>query len=163
MTSARCALPVGYMCEVVLAQESYPEELAYRMIGELQQKIYSTYPKVREEESTERLAGARIVMSDICQRYNAMVGAAQEEDPETKQIEAERIREITEKIRGSNIHMNQAEDEKEIKLNVDSPNPESIYTRIKEIVDRNRKAVLILFIVACVVYIITAIVDSAIN
>ena len=75
------------------------------MLEELQEKIYSVFPRVKEPapapmgvaeqdgEQDESLAGARMFASDICQRYNAMVTDPQldaekkEDDVAEKRVE----------------------------------------------------------------------------
>ena len=151
------------LCRVlVLTRENYPEELALKMIKEVQEKVYTSYPKVKEEESTEMLTGVRIFMSDICNKYNSMIPTAQEDDVEAKQIEAERIKELGDRIKLSQIHI--IEDNKDLGTNIGSSTPsENRYERVEGTVERNRNALLVLFILACGIYIITAILDSTIN
>ena len=86
---------------VALTQSNYPVNLAYEMLDELQQKIYSVYPKVRISED-EQIAGARIFVSDICQRYNSKVSSAQDQkEHEAEAIAEKRAEEFAAKLKSN--------------------------------------------------------------
>ena len=95
-----------------------------------------------------------------------MVTAAQSaEDNEAEAIAEKRAQEFAEKLRGNMGHMRlPVEETKEIDIKVDNAKEKEVTMfNVREIVsDENvsvrRKAVLILFILACIVYVVTAII-----
>ena len=99
--SASPVLPTLFTKYIALAQPTYPADLAYKMLEEVQQKIYSVYPKVKESEE-ESIAGARIFVSDICQRYNSLITREQsKEDKEAEEIAERRAEEFANKLKSN--------------------------------------------------------------
>jgi len=150
-----------------LVKETYPEEFAYKLLEELRETIYAKFPKVKEPDSTEDIKGVRIFVSDICQRYNSMVPASQSaEENENEQIAERRAQEFAEKLKQNMDHvMIPVEETKEIEGKIESQIVKEtaqvfdVRERMKdENVGTKRKALMVIFILACLIYVLTGII-----
>ena len=53
-----------------MVRQNYSSEDAYSMLIEIQNRIYGQYPGIIEKSSSESLAGAKMYISEIIQKYN---------------------------------------------------------------------------------------------
>jgi len=58
------------MQKKALVKHEFAEINAYLFIEELQERIYSQYPKIIAVGEEESLGGSRMYISEICQKYN---------------------------------------------------------------------------------------------
>ncbi len=56
----------------MLTQATFPAESALQLIAELQDNIYSHYPKIKDPAEDESLTGAKMYISEISQKYNSL-------------------------------------------------------------------------------------------
>eukprot|EP00826_Nyctotherus_ovalis_P034201 TRINITY_DN2814_c0_g1_i5.p1 TRINITY_DN2814_c0_g1~~TRINITY_DN2814_c0_g1_i5.p1 ORF type:complete len:226 (-),score=55.05 TRINITY_DN2814_c0_g1_i5:114-791(-) len=144
-----CALAVKKCLRVVLTTVGFPVDKALLILSEIQTKIYENFPKIRMDDEEEKLSGAKIYVSNVCFKYAAGESAGEPRNQRRMQdIEAEIS--ASAKANPGNIQLSQ-------------PGEEATYSadrreESKDVVLR-RKITLAFFIVLCVVYFITMIVD----
>lgn len=125
------------------------------MLEELRDKIYAVYPRTKDGNSEEQIRGARVFVSEICQRYNSEIASA-ENEPEANQA-AIRAEESAGKLRANVQQMAVGADEsKEPAMHTAQGEPCAEELNEGEAMMR-RRAVLILFVVAVVIYVITGV------
>lgn len=143
--------------------------MAYKMLEELQQKIYSVYPNVKTSPD-EQLRGARVFASEICQRYNSMMPTGPSQaDKEAEALAEKRAEEFAAKLK-SNMQrmMVPIEETKDLPMSGNGRTPVAQSAKEADLdmpehmedegVHARRKAVLILVVVAIIVYVITGII-----
>lgn len=60
---------LSYSMLLVLTNEQFPADKALKLLGDIQAKIYEIFPKIKQEDEEEKLVGAKIYVSDICNNY----------------------------------------------------------------------------------------------
>ena len=92
---------------LVLTNETFPVDKAVMLLSEIEAKIFEYFPKIRQEEEEENLAGAKIYVSDICAKYTTTPDEGPEpaENPAPKPLAEEKMKEAIEKIRQEGVQL----------------------------------------------------------
>ncbi len=160
----------------MLTNDKFPVDKALILLSEIQAKIYENFPKIKQEEEEENLAGAKIYVSDICAKYTISdetdaspspgpspapnpVGG----DPQLKmQAAQERIRQEGIKLQMNINNPAAAQKVSDLDLKIEQQDVRNVLEDdASEGYTMRQKIALGFFVVACLIYIIAPIVDAS--